>query len=116
MNDYKKKVTLLKSYIHILKNYDGNYELAKHYFIILHNFLIIEKMFFNNVAMSEKHLNKFLNLEKLNNVEDIYKKFLELYDVQHQIRNNIETFDNIENIKIYLSKKPEIYNKLMRSN
>lgn len=41
------KLALLKSYIHILNNSDGDYDLVKRYFIILHNFLIIERGGFN---------------------------------------------------------------------
>jgi len=112
--DINDKLALLKSYIHILNNSDGNYDLAKQYFIILHNFLIIERGFFDDVVACGKQINKFLNLEKLNDTDEVYKKFLELYDIEHQVRNNVETFDNIESIKQYLSKRPEVYNKLIK--
>jgi hypothetical protein len=112
--DIDDKLALLKSYIHILNNSDGDYDLAKRYFIILHNFLIIERGFFDDVVASGKQINKFLNLEKLNNTDEVYQKFLELYDINHQVRNNVETFDNIESIRQYLSKRPEVYNKLIK--
>ena len=53
-------------------------------------------------------------MEKLKNTDDVYQKFLELYDINHQVRNNVETFDNIESIGQYLSKRPEVYNKLIK--
>lgn len=110
--DIDDKLELLKSYIHILNNSDDDYELAKTYFIILHNFLIIERGFFDDVVASGKQINKFLNLKKLNNASEVYNKFLELYDINHKVRNNVETFDNIESVRQYLSKRQEVLNRI----
>lgn len=91
--DIDDKLELLKSYIHILNNSDDDYELAKTYFII-------------------QQINKFLNLKKLNNASEVYNKFLELYDINHKVRNNVETFDNIESVRQYLSKRQEVLNRI----
>lgn len=110
-----EKLLLLRSYIDTLNNHSGgNYDLAKTYFIILHNFLIIEQKFYNDVVASGKEINKFLNLKKINTTNEVLKKFLELYDIKHQIRNNVETFDNIDSIHQYLKGKPEIFYKLIK--
>ena len=111
--DIDDKLNLLKSYIHILNNSPKDYHLAKRYFIILHNFLIIERSFFNDVVACDKQINKFLTLDKLKTIKDVYSKFLELYDIKHQVRNSLETFDSIESVSQYLTKRPEIYDKLI---
>jgi len=112
--DIDDKLYLLRSYIHILDNNDNiNIDLYKKYFIILHNFLIIERMFYDDVVINNKEINNNLKLEKLNTVEQVINKFNELYDVYNIIRNNIETFDNIDSIGNYLNKNKKIYTELI---
>lgn len=111
--DIDPKLKTLKSYIHILNNNRNNSLLAKTYFTILHNFLIIERMFYDDVKLAGKEINKHLNLEKLNNERDVYQKFLELYDTNSHIRFAIETFDSIESIRQYLNNNPEVYKNLL---
>ncbi len=108
------KLSILKSYIHILKNSKENYDLVISYFIVLHNFLIVERGFFEDVKLHNKEINKYLKLEKLNNEKDVYNKFLELYDTNNIVRNNIETIDNIDSVGEYLSKRPELYRELLK--
>jgi len=112
--DIDEKLKILKSYIHILNNDSKKYELAKKYFIILHNFLLIERMFYEEVKEARKEINKHLNLEKLNDQHDVYQKFLELYDINSHIRFAIETFDSIESIRLFLKERPITYQKLMK--
>ena len=112
--DIDDKLSILKSYIHILKNSKENYDLAISYFIVLHNFLIVERGFFDDVKLYNKEINKYLKLEKLNNEKDVYNKFLELYDRHNIIRNNVETIDNIDSVGEYLSKKPELFRELLK--
>jgi hypothetical protein len=112
--DIDDKLSILKSYIHILKNSKEDYDLAISYFIILHNFLIVERGFFEDVKLHNKEINKYLKLEKLNNEKDVYNKFLELYDTNNIVRNNIETIDNIDSVGEYLSKRPELYRELLK--
>lgn len=112
--DIDGKLSILKSYIHILKNSKKNYDLAISYFIVLHNFLIVERGFFDDVKLHNKEINKYLKLEKLNNDIDVYNKFLELYEINHIVRNNVETIDNIDSVGDYLSKRPELFRELLK--
>jgi len=112
--DIDDKLSILKSYIHILKNSKENYDLAISYFIVLHNFLIVERGFFDDVKLHNKEINKYLKLVKLNNDIDVYNKFLELYDTNHIVRNNVETIDNIDSVGDYLSKRPELFRELLK--
>lgn len=113
--DISKKLKILKSYINILKS-DGesNNILAISYFRVLYNFLIIERMFYPDVAAAKKEINKFLELEKLSTVEDVKNKFSELYDINHPVRNNVELLTNIQSIGDYVSNHPEIFKKLLK--
>lgn len=112
--DIDDKLTILKNYIHILQNSKKDYDLAITYFICLHNFLIVERMFYEDIKLSNKEINKFLKLEKLTNQKDVYNKFLELYDVNNIVRSNAETLDNIDSVREYLSKRPELYRELCK--
>lgn len=107
------KLSILKSYIHILKNSKENYDLAILYFIILHNFLILEHRFFEDVKSHNKEINKYLKLKKLNNEKDVYNKFIELYTTDNIVRNNVETIDNIDSVSKYISNRPELFKKLL---
>jgi len=117
--DIDNKLKLLKSYIHILENSgkmdDVNYDTAKTYFIIIHNWLIIERMFYDEIVQANKELNKNLSLEKLSSDEEVMDKFFELYEPNHLVRFATETFDSIQPIREYLDKKgPQIYKNLMK--
>jgi hypothetical protein len=113
-NNLSNKLSILKKYIQIIDDTKSDYYLAKKYFIILYNFLIIEQEFFDDVVACGKQINKYLELKELNNIDEVYQKFLELYDTKHHVRFSVETFDSIESVRQYLSKHPEIYNKLVK--
>jgi len=111
--DIDDKLYLIDSYIYILNKSKEKYDLAISYFIALHNFLIIERVFFREVKLNNKEINKYLKLEKLNNEKDVYDKFLELYDTNSVIRNNIETMSNIDSIDELFIKRPELFRELL---
>jgi len=114
-NDIDEKLKILKSYYQILNNdKDSEHNLAKTYFIILYNFLIVERMFYDEVVAANKEINKNLKVEKLNSAKDVLKKFEELYDTHHIIRTNVETLDSIEPIRIFLRKRPIIFQKFIK--
>ena len=111
--DIDEKLYILKSYINILNNTEDDYDIVKNYFIVLHNFLIIERMFFDDIVSHKKEINKYLKLEKLNTVTEVYDKFLELYDQWNIVRNNVETLENIDSVGKYLKENPKVYKKLL---
>jgi len=127
--DIDDKLNLLKSYVHILDNNRRNanltlsdvelddtpYEISKNYFIVIHNYLIIERMFIDDVVASGKEIYKNLDLERLTTTEEIYTKFFELYDIWHPVRNNIETFNNIESVRQYIkANRDKVYKTFMK--
>lgn len=124
LNLIEPKLKILKKYIKNLKELEKtkfynpdefNIELSIiQYFIILHNFLILEQKYYNEVKTANKEINKYLELEDTNDINKIKNKFKELYDSNNNIRFAIETFDSIEPIRIFLKNNRYIYNKLLR--
>ena len=108
------KLKILKGYIHLLNNkgYDNN-SIYVTYFIIIHNWLLIERMFQDEVTLCGKELNANLKLKKLDNVQDVMAMFNELYDTNHKVRFAVETFDSIEGIRIFLNENPKVYRELL---
>ena len=109
------KLEILKDYVDRLNNeFDVTNNLIKAYFIVLHNFLIIERQFYSDVVLAGKEINKYLHIKKAVSIADIINTFNKYYDIYHPVRNNVETLDSIEEIRQYLSKRPEIYKVLIK--
>jgi len=101
--DIDDKLKLLKSYVHILNNTNEDYVLEISYFKMLYNYLIIERMFYKDVVLAGKEINKNLHLEKLKSKKAVVDKFIELYDSEKSIvRFNVETLDNIDSVNKYI--------------
>jgi ASC-1-like (ASCH) protein len=117
----------LREYIKILKeNYDlgfdkdnrGNFnkfDLYIKYFIVLHNFLFLENRYFDAVKLSNKEINKYLNLPKLESLDEVIEKFNELYDTNSNVRFGVETLDSIEEIRLLLPKLKDFFSKVYKS-
>jgi len=103
---YEKNLKILKHYIKILKT-ESNTDIISipiKFFIILHNYLVLEKMFQEElkVGCGSIMLNEFLHIEWYNNSKEIYETFEKLYDPNHIIRNNMEKFNEIPIISDFL--------------
>ena len=117
----------LREYIKILKeNYDLGYvkddgggfnkfDLYINYFIIIHNFLFLEDRYFDIVKLSNKEINKYLNLPKLESLDEVINKFNELYDTNSKVRFGVETLDSIEEIRILLPKLKDFFSKIYKT-
>ena len=91
----------------------NNFDIYINYFTIIHNFLLLEVKFYKEVKLSNKEINKYLNLKKLNNLEEVIDKFNDLYDTKNNLKFAIETFDSIEEIKVFLDNSDkDLYNKI----
>jgi len=111
---------ILRRYIRLLGQYKGmkDHKDAIHYFIILHNFLVIEDLFYDQCLMANKQINAHLNLMKdVRFCATAVQYYKLLYDPNHKVRFGIETLDSIEDVRVFLSsdacKKADIYNKLL---
>jgi len=117
----------LREYIKTLKeNYDlgivkdegGNsnrFYIYISYFIIIHNFLFLENQYFDIVKLSNKEINKYLNLPKLESLDEVINKFSELYDTNSKVRFGVETLDSIEEIRLLLPKLKDFHTKIYKS-
>lgn len=123
-NNLIKNQKRLREYIKILKkNYDlgfvkdedGNYnkfDIIIKYFIIIHNFLHLEEKYSDLIKLSNKELNKYLNLPNLESLQDVLEKFNDLYDINSKVRFSVETLDSIDEIRDFFSKNPKFFNKI----
>ena len=104
----------LREYIKILKENSDleNINFFIRYFIIIHNFLHMEEKYSDLIKMSNKELNKYLNLPKLKNVDDIIDKFYELYDLNSKVRFAAETLNSIDEVNEFISDKPNFFDKI----
>jgi hypothetical protein len=109
----EEKLKILKGYVHLLRNSNVEDNIHESYFIIIHNWLLIERMFQDEVTACSKELNNNLNIKKLDNVQDVLDLFYELYDVHHKVRFAVETFDSIEEVRQYLYKHPKVYSDFL---
>jgi len=114
---YFKNLKIIKNYIRTLI-YQRNHEsdnLSMSFFRELYNYLIIERKCFDEVQSANLELNKYLDLKNLTSEKDIYDVFVELYDPEHIIRNNMENFDRLATVSEIL-KNNEVYSKLLTEN
>lgn len=82
------------------------------FFIILHNMLLLEEEFYDQCVMAKKEINRFLHLERSWRVDDILGEYYKLYDRKGEVRNNIETLVQIEEIRYILRDNTNLYKKL----
>ncbi len=101
----------LREYVKILKDSNVS-DIYTNYFVIIHNFLLLEDRFFDLVKLSNKELNTNLNLPKLSTVNDVIDKFNELYNTNSLVRFSVETMDSIEEVRTFLPTLPNFYNKI----
>jgi len=120
-NSLKTNQKRLREYIKVLKDNDeivsnkedpeykyNKYEVYITYFTIIHNALLLEQRFYNLFKLSNKEVNKYLDLPELSDVKDIIDKFSELYDSHNKVRFAVETMDSIEEVRQYFKKLEEV--------
>ncbi len=110
-SEYKQYFKILNDYITFIENKDK--KLYSAYFNQIIDSLILELFFYDEIKLAGKEILK--NLDQLdlltNNMTDdtkmniIKNQFDKLYDVYHPLRNNIETLDSIEKIRLLISKQ-----------
>jgi len=71
--------------------------------IILHNFLHIEEKFKDEVELNNKEINKYLNLPKTNDFDEILNIVKKYYDTNSKVRFGLETLDSIDEIRDYIN-------------
>lgn len=111
-DSYFKNLKILKSYIDKLsKSYEIN-KIMLTYAIILHNFIILERRFSNEVKKNNCEINKYLDIAENSSTYWINAKLVELYDPEHMVRNKVEKLDEVKPIGDFLKSNPEIYKRV----
>jgi len=113
--DFDVYLKILRKYIKILSTDTDKYYFAKSFFIILYNFLILERGFHDYISSDNYSIYKYLFLNNLDKIEDVFSKFERLYDPQgSMVRCNLDRLsDRTEIIKKYLKNKPDFFKKLV---
>jgi hypothetical protein len=64
--------------------------------------LMLEETFDREFKLAGKELLKHFDIPQLDTIDQINEYFLEIYNVHHPIRNNLETMDSIEEVRQFL--------------
>lgn len=100
LNEYKRKYT----YIENLMNYFESGSIYYSWFKWILFSLKMEKKYTDIVQGSGKHILKHIEIKPIFSKEDAMDYFNETYDRYHILRNNVETIDNVEEVRQYLKK------------
>lgn len=117
-NTIQENRRTLRRYIRLVGSFDGMLDAtnAKKYFIMMHNFLALEEMFYDQCTMASKNLNKHLRLiGDIKYVSSAIRVYQILREPGHKVRYAIETMDDIEDVRVYLKEQgyQDIYTKLI---
>lgn len=87
--------------------------LQYNYFVVLHNSIILETMFYAEVVAAGKRFSDKLNLKPNPTKTWAEHTFKQLYDPYHHVRFATETLDSVEPVRAYLKDKSilEIWKK-----
>lgn len=118
--EVKENRYILRKYIrtlsvaHNLKSYEEK-ELKKaiSFFVILHNMLRVEDIYYDQVMMQNKQLNKLLNLIYCTKVYSILGAFYKMYNKGSKIRGNLEGITKIEEVNLEIKLNKHFYKKLL---
>lgn len=82
---------------------DTKYALQYSYFEWCVKGLMLEENLQAEFKLAGKELLKHFNIPEINTLDDINNYFIEIYNVHHPIRNNIETMDSIGEVREILN-------------
>lgn len=97
---------ILRRYIRVLSRYPGmlGSKDAIKYFIVVHNYLGVEELFYDQCLIADKQINNHLFLaSKVDYCSTILAYYRELYKHTNDVRFSIETMDSIEEVRLFLA-------------
>lgn len=111
---------ILRRYIRLLSQYKGMKDNLKamQYFLVIHNFLLIEEMFYDQCIMNDTQINIHLSLmEDVRFCATALQYYRRYYDPNHKIRYSLENIWKIEDVRLFLESKQggelDIYKSLI---
>lgn len=111
--DIKIKQKALRRYIRLLgyKSHVKDAKKAQRFLMIIHNYLWVEDLYYDQMLMQNKSIGKHLKLEEgITNVNNAIALFRTVYDPNHHVRSAIETLEDVSDIKYFfqsLSKQEQ---------
>ncbi len=123
MKSIKEKQKKLRQYIRLLGTdlERPNARKAQQYFIIIHNFLHIERKFFDQMMMFDAGIAQHLRLQaKPKNIKFCIWQYEGIFDVNHPARKAIENVTSISDIKYWMKELDanqihKLYSELMHN-
>ena len=100
----KAEISKLKKFIAILENDSLDHDLMQNYFKWIIKGIEIEQVYPNQFTIAKKQILRYVKIPNTSTVEGITEYFLKIYDVWHPLRNNVETMDSIEEVRILFTK------------
>lgn len=88
----------------ILKENNENFLLQKGWFTWCVKALYLEDAFKKEFKACGKELLIHFDVPEVNTMAEVNEYFLEIYDVNHPIRNIVETMDSIEEVRVILEQ------------
>ena len=118
----KENQRLLRRHIRLLSHMSHVQDAKKalRFFMIVHNYLWIESLYYDQMLMQKKSISQHLDLEEdITNVNNAIAYFKKIYKENSSVRNAIEPIEDVSDIKWFflsLSEKEEneIYDKLLK--
>ncbi len=104
--DIKNKQKSLRRYIRLLgyKDHVRDAKKAQRFLIIVHNYLWVEDLYYDQMLMNNKNIGKHLPLEEgITNVNNAIALFKKVYDPNHHVRSAIETLEDISDIRYFMN-------------
>lgn len=96
-NDFQRKYDFIES----VKSYFDEDSIFYSWFKWIQISLKMEQMFTDDIHLAGKPIAKEIEIKSITNKEEAMEYFNETYDRYHPLRNNVETLDSVEEVRIY---------------
>jgi len=104
--DIRNRQKALRRYIRLLgyKSHVKDAKKAQRFLMIIHNYLWVEDLYYDQMLMNNKSIGKHLKLDEgITSVNKAISLFKEVYDPNHHVRSAIETLEDISDIKYFMN-------------
>ena len=96
-NDFQRKYDFIKS----VKSHFDEDTIYYSWFKWVQIALKVEQMFTDHIHLTGKAIAKHIDIKSIKNKEEAMEYFNETYDTYHPLRNNVESLDSVEEVRIY---------------
>lgn len=114
----EKNKYILRRHIRLLSSYPGmkDHKQAIQYFIILHNLIELEELFYDQCMIADCQLNAHLNLmEDVRFTATVLQFYRVLYDPNHRVRHAAENILLVDDVTLYVQANEDVYRKVFKN-